>query len=214
MRLLTYVLALSGIAILAPADAKSAEIDSPTAFQNFIENFVLTRLPDPIGDAVVVVKSSPDLYKASTLIWLKKKMEAAIYDDDMTRLDRYQAFYSCLGTEDCDALHELQSESQTASLDAINVVEATYGLNCTGFEPTNGTANKVFPGNATSHVAGACNGQQSCDYAVHWQLIGDPAFGCAKTFNVSYRCGAGPVQDAGEIPPEAGYGSVATLNCP
>jgi hypothetical protein len=44
------------------------------------------------------------------------------------------------------------------------IVEATYGGNC-----------GVARGNATAHVAGACNGKPNCNYQISYQKLGDPA---------------------------------------
>jgi len=85
---------------------------------------------------------------------------------------------------------------------SIKVDSATYGANC-------GAPN----GNATAHVAGACNGQPTCDYIVDYTVIGDPSKGCAKEFQVSYHCRFDPAQRTVSVPAEAGFRKVAHLSC-
>jgi hypothetical protein len=84
---------------------------------------------------------------------------------------------------------------------SINVIEATYGANC-------GAAR----GNVTGHIAGQCNGRASCDYRVDHTVIGDPVYGCAKDYRVTYSCG--PSNKEGFAGPEAGFGSIVQLRCP
>ncbi|WP_217520162.1 hypothetical protein [Roseicyclus elongatus] len=82
----------------------------------------------------------------------------------------------------------------------INVLSASYGVNCGAPQ-----------GNVTGHIAAQCNGQTSCDYRVDHTVIGDPAVGCRKTYQVSYECGDGVTRTA-EAPAEASGRSVA-LQC-
>jgi hypothetical protein len=119
----------------------------------------------------------------------------------------------CAPDEDCDDRTErCVARGAESAGGTINVLAATYGLNCAGFTPTNGTRNAVFRGNATGPVAGACNGRASCSFTVRVEQLGDPAYGCAKNFDVDYACGgAAKTAFAGA---EAGYGSVVRLSCP
>jgi PAN domain len=55
---------------------------------------------------------------------------------------------------------------------------ATYGGNC-----------KVPIGNDTSKVTPDCNYKDSCSIPISYSTFGDPAQGCAKTFDVAYKCG-------------------------
>jgi hypothetical protein len=102
----------------------------------------------------------------------------------------------------------------------IYVFEATYGANCgpdiptipppyLGLEP-------VERNNATQAVSNECDGTSVCDYRVDYQVLGDPAPGCAKQFYVNYACGnaSGVSEDAVHLSAEAGFGSVAHLHCP
>lgn len=89
---------------------------------------------------------------------------------------------------------------RAAGAGSLKVREATYGGNC-----------GARRGNVTAHIAGQCDGKASCNYSVEYAVIGDPAPGCAKDYRVAYSCG--PVDREGFAGPEAGYGSVVTLNC-
>lgn len=83
----------------------------------------------------------------------------------------------------------------------INVASATYGTTCN--QPV---------GNATRFVKPVCDGKPVCEYTVRVEVIGDPAFGCRKDFNVQWSCsirGGGSTTAA----PEAGYGSKVLLRC-
>lgn len=63
----------------------------------------------------------------------------------------------------------------------VRVVEASYGLNC-------GAPRQ----NATWDVA-KCNGIRNCSYKVSVGTLGDPAYRCAKDFDVRYTCGTDAV---------------------
>ena len=83
----------------------------------------------------------------------------------------------------------------------LRVVGATYGGNCRA--PAN---------NAMADVGARCNGKKSCDYTVSYKVLGDPARGCRKDFQVKYYCGqSGPLQAS--APGEAGYGTKVALIC-
>jgi hypothetical protein len=89
-------------------------------------------------------------------------------------------------------------------VDGIRVVRAVYGLNCSAAQP-----------DVTRHAALACNGKASCSYMVDARVIGDPAFGCAKAYEVNYECLAGgrPVFGRGAgVGPEAS-GKEVQLSC-
>ncbi len=83
----------------------------------------------------------------------------------------------------------------------VVVTSATYGGNC-----------GAPRGNATQHLAQACNGRISCDYVIDWQVIGDPKPFCGKNYIAEWRCGAGPVRTASAAP-EAGYRKSIGLRC-
>ncbi len=84
----------------------------------------------------------------------------------------------------------------------MQIISATYGLNC-----------GAPRGNATSDIARACsNATSQCDYRVDVNALGDPRPGCAKDYEVEYRCGLGGTRTA-SAPAEAGSGAVVTLQC-
>jgi len=82
---------------------------------------------------------------------------------------------------------------------AIKVRSATYGENC-----------GATWGNATQDLEARCNGSKSCNYRVNHQVIGDPAVGCPKTYQFSYKCGSDERQ--GGLPAEA-TGRFVRLSC-
>jgi hypothetical protein len=65
----------------------------------------------------------------------------------------------------------------------------------------------------TAHVAHFCNGRTSCEYRVDHTVIGDPAYGCQKSYEVDWRCDGSPQIYRASAPPEAGFGSVVALSC-
>jgi peptidoglycan/LPS O-acetylase OafA/YrhL len=95
----------------------------------------------------------------------------------------------------------------------IDIVDATYGQNCSSFAPPSPAVNLFRPGNATDAVRQDCAGVRSCDFAINVNRLGDPASGCAKDFSAIYRC---PGDGDGKIvraSPEA-HGKTIKLSCP
>lgn len=84
----------------------------------------------------------------------------------------------------------------------LAIESATYGANC-----------GAPVGNMTSRLAEACNGSARCDYVIDYQVIGDPAPGCAKDYRVSYRCAPGAQRETRTIDGEAGFKSVLRIAC-
>lgn|GEM_PF-1765040 len=84
----------------------------------------------------------------------------------------------------------------------IHIVAATYGRNC-----------GIAHGNVTAPLRKACEEQADCDYSVNYQILGDPAVGCAKDFIVEWQCGIDAEIQQQLLPPEAGYGSRVGLHC-
>lgn len=84
----------------------------------------------------------------------------------------------------------------------VNIQSATYGNNCHGQEPGISVVSKPSPetldasgrykineGNATQSVAALCNGKKKCTLSVSTQTLGfEPAAGCDKSLNVTFRC--------------------------
>ena len=80
---------------------------------------------------------------------------------------------------------------------AIRVLEATYGGNCTG----------VIKGNVTKFIASACDGTDLCNYRVYYKdMGGDPAAECKKAFRVTYVCGKSSKRETCALEAEAGKG--------
>jgi hypothetical protein len=97
----------------------------------------------------------------------------------------------------------------------VNVIEATFG----------GTTVDIFadfcpvvtPGNVTIPVHDACQGQNNCDYTVDTAVLGDPDFGCWKSFEVTYQCAANRNATRTETIPAAPDGAdnkTVHLTCP
>jgi hypothetical protein len=84
----------------------------------------------------------------------------------------------------------------------ITIVGATYGANC-----------QAAAGNATAAVARACDGHSTCRFQVDVAAIGDPSPGCAKEFDIVWRCPGEEAVRRMTLPAEAGLGSVARLSC-
>ena len=84
----------------------------------------------------------------------------------------------------------------------IHVTAATYG-GATCHQPN---------GNVTQFLTTACNGKKVCDYSVQYQLIGDPAPGCAKDFTVQWTRTSGNGGST-SVAAEAGLGSHVALQC-
>jgi hypothetical protein len=97
----------------------------------------------------------------------------------------------------------------------ITVVEATYGMNCREYRVAPPHENRVRTGNATKIVATACNDKNGrCKYGVDVTLLGDPATGCGKDFQVKWRCGPdGGSTNEAKLSPEA-HGRSLEIACP
>jgi len=80
----------------------------------------------------------------------------------------------------------------------ISIISAIYGSNCDGSDQT-------------MRLGDACNGRPSCEYLVDHRSIGDPCYGVAKIYAVSYRCGDGTLHSE-EVPGEAS-GQTLKLKC-
>jgi hypothetical protein len=85
----------------------------------------------------------------------------------------------------------------------ISVVAGTYGGNC-----------GVRRGQHTGSLAETCNGKLECSYRIDVKVLGDPSFGCGKSYLAEWRCGAKGKVHTATAPAEAGLGAVLTLACP
>jgi len=87
----------------------------------------------------------------------------------------------------------------------LEIRDATYGGN---------VLDATAIGNVTGDVASHCSGADACDYAVDYQVIGDPAPGSSKDFVVHYVCDGADSVFTATVAAEAGVGGRATLACP
>src|SRR3954468_25018750 len=67
----------------------------------------------------------------------------------------------------------------------VNVIEATFGRTTV---PIYNGCPAIAPGNVTAPVHDACQGLKNCEYVVSLSVLGDPAEGCWKSFDVTYQC--------------------------
>jgi hypothetical protein len=70
----------------------------------------------------------------------------------------------------------------------VNVVSATYGQNCKNLRLEPPAINSVREGNATLTIKRACTNKMECAFPIAIPPLRDPAQGCSKDFDVSYRC--------------------------
>ncbi len=107
---------------------------------------------------------------------------------------------------------DIVAAEKKQATNAIKVLEATYGANCSG----------VAKGNVTAFVSKACDNDALCNYRVYYKSMGgDPAPGCEKDFKVTYTCGKNSKRLICTVPPEAGGGGeqnspneFCLLHCP
>ena len=96
----------------------------------------------------------------------------------------------------CSSVGSVTAEEKKPT-NAIRVVEATYGGNCTG----------VAKGNVTKFVASSCDSTDLCNYRLYYKNMGgDPAPGCKKAFRASYVCGKSRKPETCDLEAEAGMG--------
>jgi peptidoglycan/LPS O-acetylase OafA/YrhL len=96
----------------------------------------------------------------------------------------------------------------------IRVIEATYGFNCTRDIPGVPRRFDVSRGNATAHIAAACDDHNSCEYVVSVEALGDAAPQCPKDYSVTYTCSGSETQHhEARLGPEAN-GHATSLRCP
>jgi hypothetical protein len=85
---------------------------------------------------------------------------------------------------------------------AIKVLAGTYGRNC-----------GAKPGNATAHLARACDGRALCDYRIDASALEDPAPKCDKDYAAEWRCGNAPAVYAASVSAESGRAGNLVLVC-
>jgi len=85
----------------------------------------------------------------------------------------------------------------------INIVEASYGINC----------NNSLRGNRTELFKGLMDGKQKVEYKFDYTKTGgDPAEGCGKILEVKFHCGDNNLQKL-VVPAEAGYNGAVNIDC-
>jgi peptidoglycan/LPS O-acetylase OafA/YrhL len=94
----------------------------------------------------------------------------------------------------------------------IEIISATYGMNCKDFPEPAPFRNLVSPGNATAGLRRICDGHLRCDPRVSLALAGDPANGCGKDFSLEYSCSGSAGIRKAYLPGEA-LGKVLELEC-
>jgi peptidoglycan/LPS O-acetylase OafA/YrhL len=94
------------------------------------------------------------------------------------------------------------TEAEPVRDGTIDVLSATYGGNC-----------RTVRDNALQSARQSCRGLARCDYAVSVATLGDPSPGCAKDFRVTWRCLGVAGTRTAEVPAEAGFRSIARLEC-
>ena len=85
----------------------------------------------------------------------------------------------------------------------LSIVEASYGKNC----------NSALKGNRTNLFRELTNGKSSLDYIYNYTKTGgDPAGGCGKTLEITYKCDDGKEKQY-YAPAEAGFDARVILKC-
>jgi hypothetical protein len=95
----------------------------------------------------------------------------------------------------------------------IDVLDASYGKNCSRFLPQPPAVNTFHKGNATVALNYSCRGLTKCNFQIRARRLGDPAQGCGKDFSLAYRCNLGEAPTELSVPAEASGQSVM-LDCP
>lgn len=112
------------------------------------------------------------------------------------------------------SLNPEETHVRTEGKARLGILEATYGWNCRRFKPWAGRANTVSRGNVTDKIRSKCR-VAPCRYTVDHEIIGDPAYGCEKDYEVKYRCGSSRTVHSRSLDAEAGRGDKSVLlSCP
>lgn len=104
--------------------------------------------------------------------------------------------------------------SQLLRKPEIRVVEATYGLSCKDAQVLiPGTVIAVKQGNATEFASKMCSGRTgTCTVPISATRLGDPAPGCGKDFQITWRCGTSEAVHRAVVEGEA-HKKSASLSC-
>ena len=76
-----------------------------------VEEVIEAPLPPGVAEIKDVLENLPQLTQAGLLFWLDERIQNAIIEDDWDKVDRYQAFRTCLQPEnrDCSRVQQLQA---------------------------------------------------------------------------------------------------------
>jgi peptidoglycan/LPS O-acetylase OafA/YrhL len=94
----------------------------------------------------------------------------------------------------------------------IEIIDATYGMNCKAYTVPNPNLNTVKRGNATEGVSNICGDEVYCQLSITPAIAGDPANGCEKDFSVTYHCSGSTIVKKLYISAEA-LGKSVELEC-
>jgi hypothetical protein len=95
----------------------------------------------------------------------------------------------------------------------IVVISASYGLNCRTDQVKPPTGNSPALGNVSTKIRRLCRFSTICNLQLDVRWLGDPAPGCAKDFDVAYRCGDPAEPVTRHVEAEASGNSIV-LKCP
>ena len=107
---------------------------------------------------------------------------------------------------------EILPEQRFGNQSEIEIVAATYGMNCKSFPEHDPYRNTVARGNVTSQARATCDMATRCTLHVEIPPAGDPANGCGKDFSVEYRCTGSENVKSASVPGEA-LGKTLELEC-
>jgi hypothetical protein len=103
---------VSAICVLASLPAWGQSRDE---LETFIESVAGQAagavLPPGVDDIVAALQASPEASRVTLIVWLDSRIRNAAEEGDFDRVDRYQAFRTCLDTRgaDCSLLRQLQN---------------------------------------------------------------------------------------------------------
>ena len=105
------------------------------------------------------------------------------------------------------------SPMRRANPHRVHIASASYAYNCRNFVTPPGRLNTVKFGNLTAAASQACdNSDVICPVLADRSLLGEPAYGCAGDFLVTWRCGSDETLRQKYVPPEA-ISQIAWLTC-
>jgi hypothetical protein len=133
--LIAVLVALAGLSTSTFAEDASPQnwrdyIDAVVAGGSSVaQNAAGEFLPGPTSDAAQLLVSMPDASKAGLELWLNRKMSDAAAQNDWNRMDRYQAFLSCVANNDCAKVRELTAATDHPGQTRISTFEPGQNRN-------------------------------------------------------------------------------------